>query len=332
MALTGCDNDGQSGGSNEIVFYGRAPQAFEVCFYVGDDLATLTPNTICDREEETAYSFNIEATGGIDQDGEVCAPFAIPYEEPIPIEDDGTFAVGDPEVDGGMPFPIPGQDGEVYFNGTIDFADGVADGNATITFSDESNCSFIWTAGTGPVCREEEEAQCALLLDCCESILLVPPILADCMDVVNDCDTVACLNVLAGYTQCAQPPICPVDVDRRGACELLDSCCNTIDLSKPDLEACLDTAEACQPVACDSLLETYPSCPQLPPICTVQEDPAGDCELLEDCCNTDVSEADREACLDTAEACEPAACVNLLVTYPRCSQPVPPATPSVAAQ
>jgi len=248
MAFIGCDNDGRSGGSNETIFYGRLPQTYEICFFVGDDLATLAPSVVCDRNGETAYSFNIEVEGGSREDGEPCS-FSIPYEEPIPIAQDGSFQVG---------LQVPGEDAVVSFAGRIQ--SGAADGFARIE-TQGASCEVLWAAGIGPVCREDDEAMCALLLNCCESILLVPPILENCIDVVNQCDAVECQNVLAGYTQCVQPPICPTDEDPDGDCELLNGCCNSIDLSKPDLENCLDTAEACEPGACEGLLAMYPGCP-----------------------------------------------------------------------
>ena len=187
MALIGCDDQGRSGESSSTLFYGRIPEAYEVCFYLGDDLASLMPSVVCDRDGETAYSFNIDVVGGTDSVGEPC-DFRISWEEPVPIVD-GTFEV--PQVSG--------EDAGVLFAGTI--AGGLADGLAN-----NGSCEVLWFASTGPICREDDEAMCNLLLECCESIYLVPPILENCLEVVDRCDPAVCQQVLSGYTQCPQPP------------------------------------------------------------------------------------------------------------------------------
>lgn len=192
MAFIGCDNQGRSGGSNSTLFYERLPEAYEVCFYLGDDLASLMPSVVCDRDGETAYSFNIDVVGGTGSDGEPCS-FSISWEEPVPVGENGMFRV------------VMDEDAEdVIFAGTI--AGGLADGLARVETEDAS-CEVLWFASTGPICRENDQAMCNLLLECCESIFLVPPILENCLEVVDQCDGVVCEQVLSGYTQCLQPPL-----------------------------------------------------------------------------------------------------------------------------
>ena len=240
MAFIGCDNPTPSGESSSTVFYGRLPGAYEVCFYVGDDLASLMPSVVCDRDGETAYSFNIE--GGTDSAGQPC-DVGISWEEPVAI------------VDGRFEVLAPGEDAGVLFEGTI--AGEMADGSAK-----EGSCSVRWDASTGPICREDDQATCNLLLECCDSIYLVPPILENCLEVVNQCDGVVCEQVLSGYTRCPQAPLCPVNEDPTGVCDALDTCCNTVDLDKEELDACLQTAAACNPDVCEIELITYPQCLQ----------------------------------------------------------------------
>lgn len=249
-AFIGCDNSGQSGESDDIVYYERVPEEYEVCFQLSADLGTLAPTVACDRDGQTAYSFNIEVAGGVDQDGEPCG-FSFSHEAPVSVRVDGSFDIfeagGDPDADPVVRGRIQGD---------------AADGEAVIVLGEGANCSILWGASTGPVCREDNEAKCQMLLDCCDSIELIPPILGNCVDVVNDCDGVECLKVLAGYTQCAQPPVCSTEVDPNGDCELLQECCDSTNLSKADLDACLATAEVCDPDNCENLLATYPDCTQ----------------------------------------------------------------------
>lgn len=190
MALIGCLNEGRPGGSNAVALYGRVQGTYEVCLHVGDDLATLTPSAVCDRDGKTAYSFNIEVQGGSDPNGAPCS-FELAFEEPIEIAEDGTFQV-----------PPLGEDAEFLVLGTIQ--SGAADGLAKEIGTTNGDCEVLWAATVGPVCREDAEAMCALLLDCCESIFLVPPFLQQCLRVVDECNGTACLEVLAGYTQCPQ--------------------------------------------------------------------------------------------------------------------------------
>jgi len=249
-ALIGCGDRRQSGGSNATAFYGRLPESYEICFYLGDDLATLTPSVVCDRDGQTAYSFNVEVEGGSDPNGASCS-FEFTYEEPIEIAEDGTFRV-----------PPLGENSEFLVSGTIQ--SGAADGSARRIGTPEGDCEVLWAASIGPICREDDEAMCALLFDCCESILLVPPIREQCLRIVDQCDGVACREALSGYTQCPQPPLCPADEDPEGVCELLNECCNSILLSKTDLVNCLEKAVACDPVECERLLADYAQCTQSP--------------------------------------------------------------------
>ncbi len=246
----GCSERGQSTGSNALTFYGRLPGTYEICFYQGDDLATLTPSVACDRDGATAYSFNIIVEGGSDPNGAPCS-FEFAYEEAIEITEDGTFRV-----------PPLGENSDFSIEGTIE--SGAADGSAKRIGAPGEDCEVLWTAGAGPVCREDDEAMCALLFDCCDSILLVSPILEQCLSVVDQCDGLACREVLSGYTQCPQPPLCPTDEDPEGVCELLNECCNSTDLSRTDLVDCLETAAACEPAECEPSLARYAQCIQSP--------------------------------------------------------------------
>ena len=114
-----------------------------------------------------------------------------------------------------------------------------------------------------PVCTEDNEAMCALLFECCESINLLPPIRVNCLDVADRCDGRACEDLLSGYVQCPQPPLCPTDEDPEGVCELLNQCCNAIDVVQSERVTCLDTAAKCTPDDCNRLLATYSECSQL---------------------------------------------------------------------
>lgn len=205
VALVGCLDERRSGAPNAVALYGRVSGSYEVCLHLGDDLTTLTPSLVCDRDGAIPYSFNIEVQAGSDPEGAPCS-FELAYDQPIEVAEDGTFQV-----------PPPGEDSEFLVLGTIE--GGAADGLARRIGTSNGDCELLWAASAGPVCREDDEAICMQLLDCCESIFLVPPFLQQCLGVVDECNGSNCREVLSGYTQCPQPPDAGVPDASSGAAQ-----------------------------------------------------------------------------------------------------------------
>jgi hypothetical protein len=63
------------------------------------------------------------------------------------------------------------------------------------------------TGGTGGLSCDESSIQACLdLQDCCRAILINPVFFQSCNSVVLQCDRARCLELLAGYPQCAPEP------------------------------------------------------------------------------------------------------------------------------
>ncbi len=80
-----------------------------------------------------------------------------------------------------------------------------------------AGCSGASSGGTGAIggaggtgsagqCEEAAINSCLDLLDCCRAILINPVFFQSCDSVVLQCDGARCLEVLAGYPQCAPEP------------------------------------------------------------------------------------------------------------------------------
>lgn len=258
--IVGCDNPTRTGPPNDVVFFGLLENTYELCFYVREDFTALEPSTACDRDGVTPYSFNIEVEGGSDGEGELCS-FDIKVSEPIPIAEDGSFEFRAGTTEG------PQLNGVINVDSGFDAATGAA---ALLTPNPDGTfelCEVMWTATSGPVCREEEFARCQLLADCCDSIFQVPPISNECQEVVDACDPDACDALLSGFQGCQQPPICPLSDDPSLLCTALDDCClNFAPLdTKEDILKCQAIALECNPLVCRVELDKYPQCADLAP-------------------------------------------------------------------
>lgn len=253
----GCDNPTKTGPANDVIFFGRLADTYELCFYVQEDFTALVPSTACDREGITAYSFNIEVEGGSDGDSEPCS-FDIRIGEPIPIDEDGSFQFPEGESD----FQVSGT---IAFDSGFDSANGTA--GVLLDGTVESLCEVTWSATSDPICREAEFARCQLLEDCCDSIYMVPPIRNECQEVVDACDPDACDALLAGFEECQQPPICPVLEDPGFVCTALDECCLSFAPlpTREDILECQAVALMCNPLVCLDELSQYEECAGLVP-------------------------------------------------------------------
>jgi hypothetical protein len=82
-----------------------------------------------------------------------------------------------------------------------------------------AGCSGASSGGTGAIggvggtggagggqCEEAAINDCLDLLDCCRAILINPVFFQSCESVALQCDQDRCLEVLAGYPQCAPEP------------------------------------------------------------------------------------------------------------------------------
>ena len=266
----GCESQIREGDDSGVVLFGRVAGEYTVCFNLSSDVTRLEPSVVCDPEGQTPYSFNILVETGTDDQGDPCGPFNLPFEQPLAIQPDGTFVItqGDVTVQatltsGGSVETGTGQGSAVEQVGTAgtggDAGTGGTGGSGG-TGGGFRTCEVMWEASTSAPCFEEAAERCNLLQTCCESIYLLPPFAAECQAVVNACDPDACDETLAGYVGCQQPPICTPQQDLFGVCTFLNNCCNTIDLTKSELETCLATAQACQPPDCVALINDYPDC------------------------------------------------------------------------
>ena len=258
FGIVGCNNPTRTGPPNDVVFFGRLADSYELCFYVREDFTALEPSTACDRDGESPYSFNIEVTGGDDGEGEPCT-FDLRVTESIPIDEDGAFTFT--ETDAEDPSVIRMLSGQINVNSGFDAALGDAEEIRLVGEEIESICEVMWNASSGPVCREEAFARCQLLADCCASIYMVPSTMNECQEVVDACDPDECDALLTGFPGCTQPPICPLSVDPGRVCTELNDCClDDAPLSKEGIEECQMTAFECNPSVCRAELDSIPEC------------------------------------------------------------------------
>jgi hypothetical protein len=172
-----------------------------VCFYIDDDGLKLEQNAMCNvtgqgQPDEASRSFDLSVElVGVDENGAPCS-FELSFTKDVAI-DQVTNSFRASEV----------QDGaEVAFSGEIvgDWASGVARRD-----SEGSFCQVGWATTRSNECTEADEAaigSCLDLLNCCRAILVNPVFFESCQSVVRQCDQVQCLQVLAGYPQCAPEP------------------------------------------------------------------------------------------------------------------------------
>ncbi|MGB5810935.1 MAG: hypothetical protein WBG86_10410 [Polyangiales bacterium] len=256
LSVWGCDNPTRSGPPNDVLFFGRLAETYQVCFYMEESFESLVPSTACDRDGETALSFNIEVAAGTDPNGDPCT-FEVRVDEPIPT----TFNAEAESWQFAYP-PDAGVETEIIGTLNADTSTGQTVAQVVVEGM-EADCTVVWTATPDPVCRDAEFVRCERLSSCCDSIYLLPSELLQCNEVVSDCDPFACEALLAGYTQCPQPPVCTLPQDPMMECQMLEDCCNTADLTKDELVSCLDTAEACDPSACESLRNDTAQCAEV---------------------------------------------------------------------
>ena len=196
-AGTGAGGAGGARGQIPGLWEGQS-DSVDVCFYVDDDGRALTPSRMCNVNaphirRAAARSFDISVDlVGTDQNGAPCS-FELSFAGSVAI-DPVTNAFGTSEI----------QDGaEIAFSGEItgEQASGVArrDGDGSI-------CRVGWAATTSSQCDEAAIQSCLNLQDCCRAILVSPVFFESCNSVVLQCDEAQCLDLLAGYPQCAPEP------------------------------------------------------------------------------------------------------------------------------
>lgn len=197
----GCD-DGSAGAGGAGGARGQIPglwqaqsSSVDVCFYVDNDGRALTPSGMCNvtapaESDAAARSFDISVDlVGTDQNGAPCS-FELSFAGSAAI-DPVTNAFGASQI----------QDGaEIAFSGEItgERASGIArrDGDGSI-------CQVGWAATTSSQCDDAAIESCLALQDCCRAILVSPVFFESCNSVVLQCDQAKCLDLLAGYPQCA---------------------------------------------------------------------------------------------------------------------------------
>ena len=207
LPSAGCE-DGSAGAGGTGGAGGPQPQisglwdgqahGVETCFYVDADGLRLERSTMCDVAGDgqivrVSHSFDLSVDEvGTDENGAPCS-FDLSFAEPVAIDQaTNSFRAS------GM------QDGaEVAFSGEIvgDWASGVARRD-----SEGSFCQVGWGATKSDECTEAAIESCLDLLDCCRAILVNPVFFESCDSVVRQCDQWQCLQVLAGYPQCAPEP------------------------------------------------------------------------------------------------------------------------------
>ena len=171
---------------------------FDVCFYVRNDGLRLEPNPKCNvtgqgLADETGRSFDLSVDMvGTDENGERCS-FELSFAHEVAI-DPVTNAFRASEAQSG---------GDIVFSGEINGkqASGVARQESGGSF-----CQVGWGATVSTECDDAAIQSCLDLLDCCRAILVNPIFFESCNSVVLQCDQAQCLQVLAGYPQCAPEP------------------------------------------------------------------------------------------------------------------------------
>ena len=170
----------------------------DVCFYISEDGLGLIPSAMCNvtgqaQPDAAPRSFDIGVDQvGTDENGEPCS-FELSFTRAIAI-DQVTHSFRASETRGGA---------EVAFSGEIagSRASGVARRD-----SEGSVCRVGWATAKSTQCDDAAIQSCLDLLDCCRAILVSPVFFESCNSVVLQCDQAQCLQVLAGYPQCATEP------------------------------------------------------------------------------------------------------------------------------
>jgi hypothetical protein len=172
---------------------------FDVCFFVSADGKRLTAtDSECNlraegQPDEPSYAFDLSVDlAGTDENGERCS-FELSFANEVAI-DPVTHAFRASEIQ---------SSGEVAFSGEINGkqASGVARQDSGGSF-----CRVGWAATVSTECDDAAIQSCLDLLDCCRAILINPIFFQSCNSVVLQCDQAQCLQVLAGYPQCAPEP------------------------------------------------------------------------------------------------------------------------------
>jgi hypothetical protein len=205
----GCDDSGVGGegtgggGGTQIapqlpgLWEGQA-NGLDVCFYIDAGGLKLEKNAMCNvtgtgQPDDASRSFDLSADlVGTDENGASCS-FDLSFTKDVAIEQ-ATDSFRASEIQGGA---------EVAFSGEItgDQASGVARRD-----SEGSICRVGWATTKSTECDEAAIESCLDLLDCCRAILVSPVFFESCNSVVLECDQAQCLEVLAGYPQCAPEP------------------------------------------------------------------------------------------------------------------------------
>ena len=169
-----------------------------VCFYISDDGLRLTPSPMCNLTAPAepdavvrSYDLSVEAVG-TDENGGPCS-FELSFASEVVIDQlNNSFQAS--ETQGGN---------EVAFSGQItgDSASGVARWDSGASF-----CRVGWAASKSSQCDDAAIQSCLDLQDCCRAILVSPVFFESCNSVVLQCDQAQCLELLAGYPQCAPEP------------------------------------------------------------------------------------------------------------------------------
>lgn len=167
-----------------------------VCFSIAGDGSELRASPNCSLSGESAYSFDLEVElVGVDENGRPCS-FALRYEDPVPIYQDGdSFRASE--------IRVAGDDAEYAFSGQLvdEWASGIA-----VREAGDSNCRVGWAASISRECDEAATSTCLALFECCAATLINPVFFQTCNSVVEECDQVRCQTVLDGYPQCAPEP------------------------------------------------------------------------------------------------------------------------------
>jgi len=170
----------------------------DVCFYISDDGLRLTPSPMCNvagQEQPDAvprsFDLSVELVGTY-ENGDRCS-FDLSFAADVVIDQaTNSFRASDDQ-----------SGAELSFSGEIigDSASGVARQNL-----DGSFCRVGWGARKSTQCDEAAIQSCLDLQDCCRAILVSPVFFESCNSVVLQCDQAQCLELLAGYPQCAPEP------------------------------------------------------------------------------------------------------------------------------
>jgi len=194
---TGGDGGTQAPSQLSGLWEGQA-NGIDVCFYIDADGLKLERDAMCNvtgtgQPEDASRSFDLSVDlVGTDESGAPCS-FELSFTKPVAI-DQVTNSFRASEIQGGA---------EIAFSGEItgDQASGVARRD-----SEGSVCRVGWATTKSAQCDEAAVESCLDLLDCCRAILVSPVFFESCNSVVLQCDQAQCLEVLAGYPQCAPEP------------------------------------------------------------------------------------------------------------------------------